>query len=156
HGFYLDVDFDRRAASGLMRFRSAPAARGELDALRRGAQARDARIAALNSRIAAMEATTGWRMLERLRRTRDALAPALRVSQQYVRAVRRSVEVLFAEGPSAFGGKVAKKVRRVTDGRPLWDESPEVGIPDLDAQYRLWLEQHTLGAAGLARLAAAS
>src|SRR5215471_13016025 len=154
-GFYLDVEFDAAVpGASTLRFRTAPAVRREVNALRRGAEARDARIAALNSRIVAMEGTRGWRVLQRLRRARHALAPVTRACRKSLRAVSRSVQVLVAEGPSVLAAKVGAKARRIVRGRPIWDEVD--AVPDLDAQYRVWLEQNTPGVAELARLARTS
>ena len=126
----------------------------ELAAVLRNAEDKDKLIAGLNYHLLAVQRTIGWKILERLRRRRDALLPVDSRRWRAYWMVRRPLEVLLDEGMRAFLWKTRYKVRlRLTEQEPLVKPPPTGLAPDtLDALYQLWIERRRIDRAGLARL----
>jgi SAM-dependent methyltransferase len=81
HGFYPDLDFDARFLEpSAVRFRRMrgpePGSADRLTTPGTPPELHERRLADLETRLSAMEATIGWRLLERLRRVRDRAMPA--------------------------------------------------------------------------------
>lgn len=170
HGFHLDVDFDASfIAPHAMRFRQGTASAPPLDrllaqrdrlweelvALRLSAEKKDERIADLNFYCLAIQRTIGWKALERLRRVRDRLLPLNTRRRTAYWTVRRMVEVLLDEPPRTFFRKTGHKIRQALRGRSILVRGPSENMPqDLNAQYRVWLQQNQLTSLEIARMKA--
>jgi 2-polyprenyl-3-methyl-5-hydroxy-6-metoxy-1,4-benzoquinol methylase len=74
----------------------------ELADLLQNAEDKDQLIAGLNYHLLAVQRTIGWKILERLRRRRDALLPVDSRRWRAYWMVRRPLEVLLDEGVRAF------------------------------------------------------
>jgi len=109
-------------------------------------------IAGLNHHLLVVQRTIGWKILERLRRGRDRLAPPNSRRRDAYWFARRCAEVLLDEGVKAFCVKARQKVRRRWRGgeRLIKVRVPEQAPPDPTLQYQLWIARHRLAAHDIA------
>lgn len=102
-------------------------------------------IAELSFHLLALQQTIGWKLLERLRRTRDRFIPPGSRRRHAYWAFRRVFQVLLDEGLGAVLSKTAYKVRAALRGQGLLVKAPWEILPlDLNVQYRIWLQRHRL------------
>src|SRR5262245_8696181 len=125
--------------------RDLAASQHDLAALREGAEEKDRLIAGLNYHLLAVQRTIGWKVLERLRRLRDRALPADSRRRDLYWQIRRPLEVLLDEGPTAVFRKTQHKIRQKRRGQEfLVKVPPPEAAPNRDLQYQLWIERHRL------------
>ena len=130
----------------------------KLAILHRNAEDKDKLIAGLNYHLLAVQRTIGWKLLERLRRLRDALLPVDSRRRDVYWSIRRPIEVLLDEGLRAFFFKTRYKVRLRWRGQEFARQGAARRScpPDtLDARYQAWIERHRVGPHDVARMKAA-
>lgn len=97
-------------------------------------------------------ATMGWRASTRFRTMSDRLITIGSVRRDLCWSVRRITEVLLDGGP----GAVYRRIRhRLHVGHHMLDilpRAPGTGIPNLDAQFKVWLQLHDLKPADTERI----
>ncbi len=151
-GFYHDAEAGA-GLSGVLTFRKAPAS-AEVEGLRREIRRRieqidglyrlldekERTITALSRGLNGLQATLGWRALERFRtvRARALEVPGLRESY---RIFRRAVEVLLEEGLTEGVLKTRHKLALALRGRNFLVTERQRAPKDVNDQYQLWLER---------------
>jgi GT2 family glycosyltransferase/SAM-dependent methyltransferase len=129
----------------------------DLVALQSNAQDKDRLIAGLNYHLLALQRTIGWKVLERLRRMRDHILPADSRRRDLYWQLRRPLEVLLDEGPTAVFRKTQHKIRLKRRGQEfLVKVPPAETAPNRDLQYQLWIERHRLMPSDIAAMETAA
>ncbi len=160
HGFSLDVDFDGGSIDlHGMRFRKGKAGGSVIDALLakcdrlqsqlftlyRTAGEKDELIVDLHFHVRAIRQTVGWKVLERLRRMRDRVAPPHARRRNVYWILRRAVEVLLDEGSRALCRKTGHKILQGLRGQGILGHPALRALPrDPNRQYDLWVRRHRL------------
>lgn len=116
----------------------------QIDGLYRLLHEKDRKIEALRRELTALQATLGWRALERLRALRILGTPVVR--EGYA-AVRRTVEVLLDEGATEVFRKTWHKLGLALRGHNFLVQSRNRPASDPAEQYRVWLERQQRSAA---------
>ena len=94
--------------------------------------------------IAAVQSSLGWRFLERVRRFYLRLFPPSTRRGRYFGLFLTALRIWSTEGFKALAKRVVARVRwRMKYKTPIVPPS-EVELPDINAQYRVWLEKNRL------------
>ncbi len=117
--------------------------RNDVAILQRNTKDKDELIAGLSYHLLALQRTIGWKLLDRVRRVRDILFPADTGRRDVYWRIRRPLEVLLDEGPSAFLRKTQYKLQLKWRGHEVLVKTPAPDGPqNLEVQYQIWVERH--------------
>src|SRR5262245_15881015 len=129
----------------------ADALQHDVSQLQRSTKDKDELIAGLSYHLLALQRTIGWKILERIRRVRDFFFPPDSGRRDLYWRIRRPLEVLLDEGPGAFLRKTQYKIQLKWQGHEALVKTPAPdGTQNLEIQYQLWVERHSLAARDVA------
>jgi GT2 family glycosyltransferase len=162
HRFFVDVDVARagvlsfqRAHQSSERSDDSGRLRDLADELYRALDEKDRVIGALRVRLAAIQATVGFKVLDRLAPVHERLVRHAVTREPFMLA-RRVLEVLVEEGAIEAVRKMRHKASLALHGRAFRLRPHFLPPPDVDVQYQLWLAQDPASDADRRRMAAAA
>jgi GT2 family glycosyltransferase len=86
----------------------------------------------------------GRRALTRFRKMRDRLIPVGSVRRDLCWSVRRVTEVLLDGGPRAVYRRIRHRLHLGHHMLDILPRAPGTGVPSLNTQFKVWLQQHQL------------
>src|SRR5215475_11166189 len=86
----------------------------------------------------------GLKVSTRLRKMRDWLIPVGSVRRDLCWSLRRVTEVLLDGGPRAVYRRIRLRLQLRHHIHDILPRAPGTGVPSLNTQFKLWLQQHQL------------